>query len=314
LNKPPSVAYVFPGQGAQWVGMGKDLYQQYAPAMELFDLADATLRFSLSRLCFEGPEDDLRQTENAQPAIVAVSLATLAALKEKKWALPQPAYVAGHSLGEYTALAAAGVLDAASTIRLAWERGRLMQQAGQINPGGMAAVIGLSQHQVADLCAETGTQIANINCPGQLVISGAADKLARAIELARERGAHRVVPLVVSGAFHTPLMQPAVDGMAEVITSLKFNPPQVPIIANTSAQPLTTATDVKEELLRQLTNSVRWQASVEYMISNGVDTFIEIGPGRVLSGLIRRTSKTAHTVNLGDARAINEFGMQREAL
>jgi [acyl-carrier-protein] S-malonyltransferase len=313
LNKPPSVAYVFPGQGAQWVGMGKDLYQQYAPAMELFDLADATLRFSLSRLCFEGPEDDLRQTENAQPAIVAVSLATLAALKEKKWALPQPAYVAGHSLGEYTALAAAGVLDTASTIRLAWERGRLMQQAGQINPGGMAAVIGLSQHQVADLCAETGTQIANINCPGQLVISGAADKLARAIELARERGAHRVVPLVVSGAFHTPLMQPAVDGMAEVIASLKFNPPQVPIIANTSAQPLTTAADVKEELLRQLTNSVRWQASVEYMISNGVDTFIEIGPGRVLSGLIRRTSKTAHTVNLGDARAINGFGMQREA-
>jgi [acyl-carrier-protein] S-malonyltransferase len=256
--------------------MGKDLYQQYAPARELFDLADATLRFSLSRLCFEGPEDELKQTENAQPAIVAVSLATLAVLKERKGSLPQPAFVAGHSLGEYTALAAAGVLDAAATIRLAWERGRLI-------------------------------------CPGQLVISGAADKLARAVELAEERGAFRVVPLQVSGAFHTALMQPAVDDMAEIIASLDFNPPQVPIIANTSAQPLTTAADVREELLRQLTNSVRWQASVEYMLSNGVDTFIEIGPGRVLSGLIRRISKAANTVNIGDARAVNGFVIQRDA-
>jgi [acyl-carrier-protein] S-malonyltransferase len=305
LNQPSSVAYVFPGQGSQWVGMGKDLYQQYAPARELFDLADATLRFSLSRLCFEGPEDELKKTENAQPAIVAVSLATLAALNEEGSVLPQPAYVAGHSLGEYTALAAAGVLDAAATIHLAWERGRLMHEAGQINPGGMAAVIGLSQPQVADLCAETGTRIANINCPGQLVISGAVDKLARAIELAEERSAYRVVPLQVSGAFHTTLMQPAVDGMAEVIANLELNPPQVPIIANTSAQPLTTAEDVKEELLRQLTNSVRWQASVEHMLSSGVDTFIEIGPGRVLSGLVRRISKTANTVNIGDARAVN---------
>jgi len=313
LNQPSSVAYVFPGQGAQWVGMGKDLYQQYAPARELFDLADATLHFSLSRLCFEGPEDELKQTENAQPAIVTVSLVTLAALKERGDTLPQPVYVAGHSLGEYTALAAAGVLDVASTIRLAWERGRLMHQAGQKNPGGMAAIIGLSQPQMTELCTETGTRIANINCPGQLVISGAADKLARAIELAQERGAHRVFPLAVSGAFHTQLMQPAVDGMAEVIANLEFNPPQVPIIANTSAQPLTTAADVKEELLRQLTNSVRWQASVEYMISNGVDTFIEIGPGRALSGLIRRISKTAHTVNIGDARAVNGFGVPREA-
>jgi [acyl-carrier-protein] S-malonyltransferase len=158
---------------------------------------------------------------------------------------------------------------------------------------------------VADLCAETGTRIANINCPGQLVISGAVDKLARAIELAEERSAYRVVPLQVSGAFHTTLMQPAVDGMAEVIANLELNPPQVPIIANTSAQPLTTAEDVKEELLRQLTNSVRWQASVEHMLSSGVDTFIEIGPGRVLSGLVRRISKTANTVNIGDARAVN---------
>jgi [acyl-carrier-protein] S-malonyltransferase len=276
--------------------MGKDLYQQYAPARELFDLADATLRFSLSRLCFEGPEDELRQTENAQPAIVTVSLATLAALNERESALPPPAYVAGHSLG---------VLDAATTIRLAWERGRLMHEAGQIIPGGMAAIIGLSQPQVADLCVETGTRIANINCPGQLVISGAVDKLAQAVELAEERGAFRVVALQVSGAFHTALMQPAVDGMAAVIANLEFNTPQVPIIANTSAQPLTTAADVKEELLHQLTNSVRWQASVEYILSNGVDTFIEIGPGRVLSGLVRRISKTANTVNIGDARAVN---------
>jgi [acyl-carrier-protein] S-malonyltransferase len=285
--------------------MGKDLYQQYATARALFDLADATLRFSLSRLCFEGPEDELKQTENAQPAIVAVSLATLAALNEGESALPLPVYVAGHSLGEYTALAAAGVLDTAATIRLAWERGRLMHEAGQISPGGMAAVIGLSQPQVADLCAETGTRIANINCPGQLVISGAVDKLARAVELAVEMSAYRVVPLQVSGAFHTALMQPAVDGMAEIIANLIFNTPQVPIIANTNAQPLTTTEDVKAELLRQLTNSVRWQASVEYMISNGVDTFIEIGPGRVLSGLVRRISKTANTITIGDARAVN---------
>jgi [acyl-carrier-protein] S-malonyltransferase len=286
-----------------------DRYDQFASAKAVFDQADQALGLAISRLCFEGPEDELRQTVNTQPAVVTVSLACLKALEEVNPAdvLPSPAYVAGHSLGEYSALAATGVLDLAEAIYLARERGRLMHEAGLKNPGGMVAVIGLSQPLLADICQQTDTRIANINCPGQLVISGEKEKLDKATELAMAKGAYRVIPLAVSGAFHTPLMQPAVDGMAEVIAKLSFSDPATPIIGNTTAQPLTSAEAVKEELLNQLCNPIDWQSSIQYMLNKGVSTFIEIGPGKVLSGLIKRIDKKAQTLNLGDAETIKNI-------
>ncbi len=302
-------AYVFPGQGSQTVGMGQDLYQDFASAQDVFERADRALGFPISRLCFDGPEDELLQTINAQPALVTISFACLEASREAGVDLPPPAFVAGHSLGEYTALAAADVLDFDDAVSLARERGRLMHEAGQMTPGGMAAIIGLDEEPLAALCAETGAQIANLNCPGQTVISGAEDSINQAVELAKDKGAYRAIPLQVSGAFHTPLMQPAVDGMAKVIAKLNFNDPTTPIIGNTTAQPITTAAAIKEELLYQLCNCVQWQPSVEYMISRGVATFIEIGPGRVLAGLIKRIDRDVKILNIGDAESVRNFSV-----
>ncbi len=309
MAEPKGVAYVFPGQGAQWVGMGHDLYDNFDSAKAVFKQADEVLGFPLSRLCFEGPEEELRQTINAQPAIVTVSLACLKAAQAiiSNNAMPQPAFIAGHSLGEYTALAVANVLDFATTIYLARERGRLMHEAGLNKPGGMIAIIGFDEASLAKVCEETDTKIANVNCPGQLVISGAKESLTKATELAETKGAYRAIPLQVSGAFHTPLMQPAVIGMSKIVASLPFREPTIPIIANTTAQPMTSAKMVKAELLRQLCNCIQWQRSVEYMINNGVTTFIEIGPGKVLSSLIKRISRSVKILNIGDAQAIKNI-------
>lgn len=305
------VTYVFPGQGSQSVGMGRDLYENFASARAVFEQADSVLGFPLTRLCFEGPEEELRQTINAQPALVAVSFACLSAIMaEVGGKIPSPAFVAGHSLGEYTALAAAKVIDLATTVKLARERGRLMYEAGLKQPGGMVAVLGLDEAVLAEVCKEAGVCLANINCPGQLVISGARDNLAKAKEMADARGAKRTVPLAVSGAFHTPLMQPAVDGMAVAMSSISFQKPVIPVVANTTAQPLTSAEQIKPELLNQLCNSVQWQRSIEYMVKEGVSTFVEIGPGTVLTGLIKRVSRDVKTVNIGDVQAVRSLVSQ----
>jgi [acyl-carrier-protein] S-malonyltransferase len=289
------MAYVFPGQGSQRVGMGRELYHNSPQARAVFEEADSALGFPLTQLCFEGPDEVLRQTCNAQPAILAVSIAYLRASPELQARVP--AFVAGHSLGEYTTLVAAQALDFAQAIYLARERGRLMQEAGDQNPGGMVAILGLDEALVNDVCQVTGTQVANINCPGQIVISGAAQDVARAAELAKAKGARSVIPLQVSGAFHSRLMQPAAEGMAQVVSELAFHDPAIPIIANTTAQPLTRAEAIKAELLHQLCHCIQWRKSIEYMIEQGVSTFIEIGPGQVLTGLIRRTSKQTEVIS-----------------
>jgi [acyl-carrier-protein] S-malonyltransferase len=303
------VAWVFPGQGSQSVGMGHDLYDNVKSARAIFEQADKSLGFPISRLCFEGPEEELRQTINAQPALVTAAFACLEAAREINGnELPAPAYVAGHSLGEYTALAVAGVFDFITAVRFARERGRLMHEAGQKRKGSMAAIIGLDETKLADICLKTDTIMANINCPGQIVISGADENVTRAIEMATAAGAGRAIPLQVSGAFHSPLMQPAIEGIIKYINATHFKNPSIPVIGNVTALPLTTVEAVKTELRNQLTSPVLWQRSVEYMVEQGVSTFIEIGPGKVLTGLIRRINKEVKTINIGDLAAIRALG------
>ncbi len=306
MTHPPSIAFVFPGQGSQFVGMGKDIYECFAQARAVFDIADKAMGFKLSQLCFEGPEEKLRLTINVQPAIVTYSLALLAVMQSGSH-FKTPGYAAGHSLGEYTALCAAGSLSVSDCILLARERGRLMYQASIKGPGSMAAVIGLADDVVRQLIAETGVSVANYNCPGQIVISGETNRLEKAMGLATSRGALKVVPLKVSGAFHTYLMQPAADGLMQAIATVAFNPLSFPVIGNVSAKPLMFVGDVKDELVQQLCHPVQWQITIEYLLSHGVETFVEIGPGKVLSGLIKRINRDIRTVSIGDTQSLNGF-------
>jgi [acyl-carrier-protein] S-malonyltransferase len=302
------LAWVFPGQGSQSVGMCRDLYDNVKSAKAVFEQADKALGFPLTKLCFEGPEDELRQTINAQPALVTAGYACLMAVKEiNTEKLVTPAFTAGHSLGEYTALVAAGVFDFSTAVRLARERGRLMHEAGQKRAGAMAAILGLDENKLAEVCKQSDTIMANINSPGQIVISGAAENIAKAMEMATAAGASRTVPLQVSGAFHSPLMQPAAEGLTKYIDATAFNSPSIPVIGNVTALPLPTPEDIKNELKKQLLSPVQWQRSIEYMVQKGVTMFIEIGPGRVLTGLIKRISKEVATQNLGDLAAIKNL-------
>jgi [acyl-carrier-protein] S-malonyltransferase len=302
-----TIAFVFPGQGSQYVGMGKALYEASQAARRIFQQADETLGFSLSRLCFEGPEDELQDTINAQPAILTVSVACLAALRERWEAMGRavaPVAMAGHSLGEFTALVAAGSLDFSDAVRLVRERGRLMKESGESQPGGMAAIIGLAQGPLETVCSEAREAgiivLANANSPDQRVISGERAAIERAVELARERGAKAFI-LPISIASHSPLMQRAAVLFAEVLANIQMRDPEVPIVANITGQILTTAEDIRRELREHLLRPVEWTRSVGGMMEGGVDTFLEIGPGQVLSRLIKRMSRDVRALSLGDA-------------
>jgi [acyl-carrier-protein] S-malonyltransferase len=301
LVKKAKVAYVFPGQGSQVVGMGLHLYTQFPSARDVFEEVDRTLGFSLSRLCFEGPEDELTQTINVQPAVLAVSIACLKAAEEVIGGnLPLPDIVAGHSLGEYTALVVAGVLGLSEAVLLVRERGRLMNEAATVSPGGMVVVLGLDEKTVGDICISADTEISNINCPSQIVVSGAEEKLEEFKRLAEIRGARRTVRLKVSGAFHSRLMRPAAEGFKKAISETAFGEPLVPLMANVTADTLIDAETIKEELANQIIRCVRWQASVENMIANGVTSFVEIGHGQVLADLIKRINAAVPVLNIGD--------------
>lgn len=309
-----NTALLFPGQGSQEVGMGQDLAGSFPQARRLYDEADEILGFSLSGLCFEGPEEELNDTVNTQPAIFVTSLATLQAL-EAEGGLPAPgpagqSMVAGHSLGELTALVAAGAMDFAGGLRLVRERGRLMKLAGERNPGGMAAILKMDDTDVEKACKqaaeETGkpVQIANYNSPGQVVISGDGDALARAMELLREQGGRRIIPLAVSIAAHSPLMAGVVQEYRAAVEATPIHMPSVPVVANISARPLLSVEEIRDELAGQLTWPVRWTASVQWMVGQGINRFVEIGPKDVLSKLVKRIDRGVEAVSVGDLSSV----------
>ena len=300
-------SYVFPGQGSQSVGMGLELYQSSPAAREVFEEADDSLGFSLSRLIFEGPTRDLQDTVNSQPAIMVVSIACWKAWEEYLGAQsPEPISVAGHSLGEYTSLVVAGVLHFRDGIRLVRERGRLMHEASELRPGGMAAIIGLGELAFEHICAETGVELANVNSDDQVVISGDKIAVARAMDLATARGAKKTVPLKVSGAFHSSLMGHAQQGLAEAIAGLEMADPAFPIVANSMAAPVATAEEVRGELIEGLCHCVRWKQSVQYMVDSGASHFVEFGPSRVLSSLIKRIDRDVEAYTLSDPASIEK--------
>lgn len=293
------------------VGMGEDLYENSLAARAVFDIADETVGFPLSKLIFQGPSQALQDTVNSQPAIMTVSIACLKAMEEAlNTDTVAPTVVAGHSLGEYTSMVAAGVVDFSDAVKLVRERGRLMQEAAIDRPGGMAAIIGLKELALEQICAETGVELANINTDDQIVISGDKIAVARAMDLAGARGARKTIPLSVSGAFHSSRMQGAEAGLADAIKALNFNDPKYPIIANSDSAPLTKAQEVKDELVQGLCRCVQWKSSVNYMVNSGVSQFIEFGPAGVLSGLIKRIDRSVQAVSLSDSASIKKLGIR----
>jgi [acyl-carrier-protein] S-malonyltransferase len=305
-----SIALLFPGQGAQFVGMGQDLAQRFPEARAVFDEADDLLGFSLSSLLWGGPEEELTRTRHAQPAIFVHSIATLRVLEPR---LGPVALAAGHSLGEFSAWVAAGTLSFRDALKAIRTRGEAMDEAGQARPGAMAAVLGLDDEAVVrfcERCAEASGGIvvpANFNSPGQTVISGDSRGVALAIETAREAGAKRVLPLRVSGAFHSPLMAPAQGTLAAALAEIPFGNPRFPVVSNVTAAPVTDSEEARDLLVRQLTAPVRWHPSIARMVAGGMHTFVEIGPGSVLTGLNRRNAPGTRSMAIGTADDVEAF-------
>lgn len=303
------VAFVFPGQGAQYVGMSRDLLNQYAIARETFAAADEALGFSLTSMCLEGPEDVLRLTYHTQPALLTASVAAYRVLREHTDI--QPLLCAGHSLGEYSALVAAGALPFEDAVKLVHARGRWMDEAVPAGQGAMAAVLGMSASDLEDICikiSDSGevVEIANLNCPGQIVISGTSQGVTKAGELAKGKGARRVIPLVVSGPFHCSLMKPAAERLNLALEAAPFEQAKIAVVANVDAVAHEKPRDLLVALQKQLYSPVRWEDDVHTMIEHGVDTFVELGPGTVLSGLIKKINRTVTTMHVEDDSSLQE--------
>jgi [acyl-carrier-protein] S-malonyltransferase len=305
-------AFVFPGQGSQVVGMGKDIAEMYPEAGAVFQRADELLGFSLSNLCFNGPEDQLNDTINTQPAIYVYGIAVWQVL-QRQVPSAYPSFTAGHSFGELTALTIADAVTFEDGLRLVRERGRVMKLAGEKSPGAMAALLGLEVDAVRDLCKRAAEQtggilvLANDNCPGQIVISGDNSTLEVGLNLAKEAGAKRAVKLAVSIAAHSPLMESASDTFKQALANTDFKSPKVPVYANVSAKPLTSVDDIRQELNMQLTSPVRWTESVQAMIAAGAELFVELGPGDVLCGLLKRIDRSRTGIALNNAASLQQF-------
>jgi len=296
-------ALLFAGQGAQEVGMGRDLATQFPAAQAWFDRANAALGYDLAQICFAGPEPELTKTEHAQPGIFLVSWVALELLRARVPGLAFEA-TAGLSLGEFTALTAAGAMSFEDGLRVVRQRGKFMQEACDVTQGGMAAIIGLDEAPCREVCAEAGVALANLNCPGQIVISGAADKINAACDLAKARGARRALPLPVAGAYHSPLMASAQPKLAAELAGIALRAPQVPVIANVTARPHGTPEEIRTRLVEQVTSSVRWEDSIRHLLAQGFTRFIELGPGTALTGFLKRIEKSAQVLNVANAASL----------
>jgi [acyl-carrier-protein] S-malonyltransferase len=302
------LAYIFPGQGSQYAGMGSELAEKYPASKQVFEEADDALGFSISQLCFSGTAEELQLTENTQPAILTTSIAILRAVEAE--GLPAPEYVAGHSLGEYSALVAAGALSLSDAVRTVRLRGRFMQEAVPVGTGAMAAVMGADLETVTTACTEAQAgevcSPANINSQNQIVIAGHAGAVDRAIALLKERWSKRAIKLNVSAPFHSALMMPAQERLAAELEKLEFHDLRLPLVTNVDASVITKGEDARESLVRQVSSPVRWLESVQLLIKEGVQTFVEVGPGKVLCGLVRQIERSANCLNVGDAESLGK--------
>lgn len=301
------VAFIYAGQGAQYTGMGKDLAENYKEAAEVFDVANESIGFDIAKLCFEGPDEELMKTENTQPAVLTMSIACLRVLESRGF---NPDVAAGLSLGEYSALVNAGALKFEDAVPLVRLRGKLMQETVPLGKGGMAAIIGLTNEEVLDVCKQASqygiVEPANFNCPGQISIAGEIEALEKAIEIAKSKGAKRAVMLSVSAPFHCSMLQPAGEKLGEALDKIQFGDLKLPVISNVNAQYIKDKSDIKNLLVRQVYSSVLWEATIERMIQDGVDVFVELGPGKVLSGFVRKIDKTRVSLNVEDVKSLEE--------